>query len=123
MKNVLNRKKVAKRIRATILNSSDSKVRLTVYKTTNNVYAQLIKKQGGADVTVASESSLSSDFKKASKNGYGSNVEAATIVGKLIASKAKKLGIEEVAFDRSGYRFHGRIKAVADSARENGLSF
>ena len=65
--------------------------------------------------------SLEADIKKTLKNG--GNIEAAAQIGKRIAEKAKKIGITNVAFDRSGYRYHGRVKALADAARENGLSF
>ena len=70
---------------------------------------------------VASASTLSADVKKAVK--YSGNVDAATAVGKIIAEKAKAAGVESVAFDRSGFKYHGRVKALADSARENGLKF
>jgi large subunit ribosomal protein L18 len=70
---------------------------------------------------IACASTLSADVKKAVK--YSGNVDAATAVGKLIAEKAKAAGVESVAFDRSGFKYHGRIKALADSARENGLKF
>tara|TARA_R110000868_G_scaffold35134_1_gene126077 strand:- start:24458 stop:24829 length:372 start_codon:yes stop_codon:yes gene_type:complete len=121
MKNIKNRKKVAKKVRATIKRSGESKIRLTIHKTLKNTYAQLIKEKDGADVTLAAISTLCDAFKKEAKNDFGSNVEAAKLVGKLIAGKAKDLGIDKVAFDRSGFRFHGRVKAIADSAKENGL--
>jgi large subunit ribosomal protein L18 len=70
---------------------------------------------------IASASTLSADVKKAVK--YSGNVDAATAVGKIIAEKAKAAGVESVAFDRSGFKYHGRVKALADSARENGLKF
>ena len=70
---------------------------------------------------IAAASTLSADVKKAIK--YPGNVDAATAVGKAIAEKAKAAGVESVAFDRSGFKYHGRVKALADSARENGLKF
>jgi len=70
---------------------------------------------------IASASTLSADVKKAVK--YSGNIDAATAVGKIIAEKAKAAGVESVAFDRSGFKYHGRVKALADSAREHGLKF
>ena len=85
----------------------------------SNIYAQIIAETG--DKVLASASTVEADVRKKVKNG--GNVEAAAAIGKLIAEKAKKAGITTVAFDRSGYKYHGRIKALADAARENGLSF
>lgn len=93
--------------------------RLSVHRTNTNIYAQIIS--AGENKVLASASSLESDVKKTLKNG--GNIEAAAQIGKRIAEKAKKIGITNVAFDRSGYRYHGRVKALADAARENGLSF
>ena len=70
---------------------------------------------------IASASTLSAEVKKAVK--YSGNIEAAAAVGKAIAEKARAAGVEQVAFDRSGFKYHGRVKALADSARENGLKF
>ena len=93
--------------------------RLSVHRTNTNIYAQIIS--AGENKVLASASSLEADIKKTLKNG--GNIEAAAQIGKRIAEKAKKIGITNVAFDRSGYRYHGRVKALADAARENGLSF
>jgi len=93
--------------------------RLSVHRTNTNIYAQIIS--AGENKVLASASSLEADVKKTLKNG--GNIEAAAQIGKRIAEKAKKIGITSVAFDRSGYRYHGRVKALADAARENGLSF
>ena len=93
--------------------------RLSVHRTNTNIYAQIIS--AGENKVLASASSLEADVKKTLKNG--GNIEAAAQIGKRIAEKAKKIGITNVAFDRSGYRYHGRVKALADAARENGLSF
>jgi len=92
---------------------------LKLERTNTNIYAQIIS--AGENKVLASASSLEADIKKTLKNG--GNIEAAAQIGKRIAEKAKKIGITNVAFDRSGYRYHGRVKALADAARENGLSF
>ena len=93
--------------------------RLCVHRTPRHTYAQVISGETGK--VIAAASTLSADVKKAIK--YPGNVDAATAVGKAIAEKAKAAGIESVAFDRSGFKYHGRVKALADSARENGLKF
>lgn len=93
--------------------------RLCVLKTPRHVYAQLTTADGTK--TLAAASSLDKDLRKKLK--VTGNVEAAKEVGKLIAKRAIEAGIREVAFDRSGYSFHGRIKALADAAREGGLQF
>ena len=93
--------------------------RLCVYRTPRHTYAQIFSAETGQ--VVAAASTLAADVKKAIK--YPGNVEAAAAVGKAIAEKAKAAGIETVAFDRSGFKYHGRVKALADSARENGLKF
>ena len=93
--------------------------RLTVGRSNSHIYAQIIAPTG--DKVLASASTLEAEVRKDVKNG--GNKAAATIVGKRIAERAKALGIETVAFDRAGYRFHGRVKALADAAREGGLKF
>ena len=93
--------------------------RLSVHRTPRHTYAQVFSGETGK--VVASASTLSADVRKAIK--YSGNIDAAAAVGKAIAEQAKKAGIESVAFDRSGYKYHGRIKALADSAREHGLKF
>ena len=93
--------------------------RLTVGRSNSHIYAQLIAPEG--DKVLASASTLEADLRKDLKNG--GNKAAATVIGKRIAERAKALGIEAVAFDRAGYRFHGRVKALADAAREGGLKF
>ncbi|MDH3635787.1 MAG: 50S ribosomal protein L18 [Gammaproteobacteria bacterium] len=93
--------------------------RLCVHRTPRHTYAQVISGETGKVIVAAS--TLSADVRKAIK--YPGNVEAATAVGKVIAEKAKAAGIESVAFDRSGFKYHGRVKALADSAREHGLKF
>ena len=117
MNNVNNRLRRARKIRAKI--AEQKAIRLTVHKSNLHIYAQIIAETG--DKVLASASTLEADVRKSVKNG--GNVEAAAVVGKLIAEKAKKAGVTTVAFDRSGYKYHGRIKALADAARENGLTF
>ena len=89
---------------------------LSVHKTAKHIYAQIIS--GNGDKTLASASTLDKGLKVS-----GANIEAAQAVGTAIAKKAKEAGIEEVGFDRSGYLYHGKIKALADAAREAGLKF
>jgi len=94
-------------------------VRLTVHRTPRHIYAQIIDASGGK--VLAAASTLEAELRSGLKNG--GNVAAASAVGKRIAEKAKQAGVSRVAFDRSGFKFHGRIKALADAARENGLEF
>jgi large subunit ribosomal protein L18 len=94
-------------------------VRLTVHRSNCHIYAQVIDATGKK--VLASASTLERDVRAAQPKGSG--VGAATAVGKRIAEKAKQLGIESVAFDRAGYKFHGRVKALAEAAREAGLKF
>jgi len=93
--------------------------RLVVSRSNLHIYAQIVAPEG--DRVLASASTLESEVRKDVKNG--GNAAAAAVVGKRIAERAKALGIESVAFDRSGYRFHGRVKALAEAAREGGLKF
>lgn len=95
------------------------RTRLTVFRSNLNIYAQVI--DAATNKVVATASTVEAEMrKKLKKTG---DVSAAAEIGKRIADKAKKAGVEEVAFDRSGYRYHGRIKALAEAARENGLKF
>ena len=112
-----NRLRRARRGRAKIRELEAN--RLSIHRTPRHIYAQVI----GADglKVVASASTLEAEVRKGIKNG--GNVEAAAIVGARIAEKAKAAGIDTVAFDRSGFRYHGRVKALADAAREAGLKF
>ena len=92
--------------------------RLLVHRSNTHIYAQVIS----ADAkVVASASSLEPEVRKQINNG--GNVQAATMIGKRIAEKAREKGVEQVAFDRSGFKYHGRVKALADAAREAGLKF
>lgn len=91
--------------------------RLSVHRTARHIYAQVIAADGGT--VLASASTAQPDVRKSLKST--GNIEAAQAVGKAIADRAKSAGIEQVAFDRSGFRYHGRVKALADAAREQGL--
>lgn len=93
--------------------------RLSVHRTPRHIYAQVIAPDGGT--VLASASTVEQDVRKSTKST--GNVEAAAVVGARIAEKAKAAGIDTVAFDRSGFRYHGRVKALADAAREAGLKF
>ncbi|MDR2238891.1 MAG: 50S ribosomal protein L18 [Zoogloeaceae bacterium] len=92
-------------------------VRLCVHRSNSHIYAQIIDRDGAR--VLASASTVEADLRKQG----GGNVKAATLVGKLIAERAKAAGIETVAFDRSGFIYHGRVKALAEAAREGGLKF
>ncbi len=94
--------------------------RLTIFRTPRHMYAQVIAPNSSE--VLASASTLDKAVKKEVKGSTG-NTDAAAIVGKYIAERAKKAGVETVAFDRSGFKYHGRVKALADAARENGLKF
>ena len=105
----------ARRARAKI---SELRVnRLCVYRSPRHIYAQVISPNGNEILASAST------VEKAAKTGATGNIEAAGNIGKLIAERAKAAGIDKVAFDRSGYAYHGRIKALAEAAREGGLEF
>lgn len=109
-----------RRARKTRARIAEQKVtRLVVYRSNCHIYAQIIDATG--DKVLASASTVEVDVRK--DVASGGNISAAVAVGKRIAEKAKGLGISEVAFDRSGFRYHGRVKALADAAREHGLSF
>jgi len=111
-------KKQARTRRATKIRAKQAErglERLCIYKSSQHIYAQLISSCGTK--TLASASSVSAKIKN------GGNVEAATKVGDLIAKAAKKAKVSKVAFDRSGFKYHGRVKALAEAAREGGLDF
>ncbi|RGR85106.1 50S ribosomal protein L18 [Heyndrickxia coagulans] len=110
------RKKRHARVRAKLSGTAE-RPRLNIYRSNKNIYAQLIDDVKG--VTLASASTLDKELSLESTG----NVEAAQKVGELIAKRAVEKGIKEVVFDRGGYLYHGRIKALADAARENGLQF
>jgi large subunit ribosomal protein L18 len=105
------------RVRNSLRKNANGRLRLSVHRSSKNISAQLIDDVNG--VTVAAASSLEKDLGIIGKN----NVEAAAKVGATIAERAKKAGVEEVYFDRGGFLFHGKVKALADAAREGGLKF
>ena len=107
------------RVRGTLARAAHGRKRLSVFRSSKHIYAQVIDDDRA--ITVASASSI----EKASREGLktGASVDAAKAVGKLIAERAKEKGIKDVVFDRGGYLYHGRVKALADAAREGGLSF
>ncbi|MBU0622880.1 MAG: 50S ribosomal protein L18 [Gammaproteobacteria bacterium] len=111
------RQRRARKTRARI--AEQKTVRLAIHRTNLHIYAQVISADGGK--VLASASTLEADVRKSV--GNGGNTAAAAVVGKRIAEKAKSAGVTAVAFDRSGNKYHGRIKALADAAREHGLQF
>ena len=111
----INRKR---RIKKNVQKAKD-KLRLTVFRSAKHVYAQIIDDKAGK--TLVAESTLSAAFRKKMKNGV--NTKAATLVGNLIGEKAVQQGIKEVCYDRNGFIYAGRIKALADGVREKGVKF
>jgi len=109
-----------RRNRVSIRRKSHGRPRLSVFRSGQHIYAQVIDDAKG--VTVASASSLDKDLRTGGLKS-GGNKAAAEAVGKLVAQRALQAGVKEVVFDRGGYLFHGRVKALADAAREGGLSF
>lgn len=109
----------AQRVRRQLKKVGNGRPRLSVYRSSKNIYAQIIDDAAGN--TVASASTLDADLRKKLKTG--SDAEAAAAVGKLVAERASKAGVKDVVFDRGPYIFHGRVKALADAARESGLTF
>lgn len=93
--------------------------RLTVFRSSNHIYAQVFTSCGST--VLAAASTLDKEVQEACK--HGGNVQAAAMTGKLLAKRCKEAGIDSLAFDRSGYRYHGRVKALADAAREGGVQF
>ena len=114
----MRRERTQRRIRNRQRGSAD-RPRLAVYKSLRYIYAQIIDSANGH--VISSASTVEGELRKSLK--YGGNMEAAKAVGKRIAEKAKAAGVEYVAFDRSGFKYHGRISALADAARESGLKF
>ena len=104
------------RVRRQLRKVANGRPRLSVFRSARHIYAQVIDDEAGK--TLAAASSKDKDF-----SGSGSNIAAASVVGKQIAERAKKAGVETVIFDRGGYIYHGRVKALAEAAREAGLSF
>ena len=107
------------RLRLGLRRKAVGRPRLSVFRSSKHIYAQVIDDLKG--VTIAAASSLDGDLKTKLKTG--ANIDAAKEVGRLVAERAIKAGIKDVVFDRGGFMFHGRIKALADAAREGGLNF
>ncbi len=112
------RLKRRKGIRKKVFGSKE-RPRLSVFRSSKNIYCQIIDDTDG--VTLASASTMAKDIKE--KMPYGGNAKAAELVGQKIAEEAAKLGITKIVFDRGGYKYHGRVKALADSARNNNLAY
>jgi large subunit ribosomal protein L18 len=108
-----------RRVRSTLKKLADGKLRLSVHRSSKHIYAQIIDDVAGR--TLAAASSLDNELKGQLKTG--ANRAAAAAVGKRIAERALKAGVKDVVFDRGGYLFHGRVKALAEAAREGGLKF
>jgi|SRR5665811_171170 len=107
----------SRRVRHTLKRVASGRARLSVFRSSKHIYAQVI--DDGAGKTLAAASSLEKDLKLPK----GSDTSAAEAVGKLVAERAVKAGVKDVVFDRGGYIYHGRVKALADAAREAGLNF
>jgi large subunit ribosomal protein L18 len=107
------------RVRGALRDAAGERKRLSVYRSSKHIYAQVIDDDAG--ITVVAASSLEKTAREGLKTG--ASVDAAKAVGKLIAERAKEKGVESVVFDRGGYLYHGRVKALADAAREGGLNF
>ena len=120
-KNIV-RSRVHKRIRNRMLGTSE-RPRLNVYRSLNHIYVQVVDDMGGKTLVSASSNEKVEGKDKKTRKATGGNVAAAKAIGKLIADRAKAKGIDKVVFDRGGYLYHGRIKALADAAREAGLKF
>ena len=113
-----SRSRVRRRIRSRVVGTAE-RPRLAVFKSLKHCYAQVIDDRRG--VTLASASSLDEDFRAELKTG--GNIAAAKKVGEIVARRAKDKGVTRVVFDRGGYQYHGKVKALAETARENGLEF
>jgi len=116
------RQRVHQRIRRK-LNGTPDRPRLSVYRSLNHIYAQLIDDMGGQTVVSANSREGAGKVEAGAKKKTGGNLAAAKSVGKLLAQRAKDKGVSKVVFDRGGYLYHGRVKALADAAREAGLQF
>jgi large subunit ribosomal protein L18 len=113
-----HRKRIHRRVRVSLEGTQD-RPRLCVYRSLGHIYAQVIDDRQGK--TLVSASSVDGETKKNLKGG--GNIAAAKVIGKTIAERAKSAGVGKVVFDRGGYKYHGRVKALADAAREAGLQF
>jgi large subunit ribosomal protein L18 len=107
------------RVRGTLKRAAHGRKRLSVFRSSKHIYAQVIDDDRG--ITLASASSIEKSARQSLKTG--ANVEAARAIGKLIAQRAQEKGIRDVVFDRGAYLYHGRVKALAEAAREGGLNF
>jgi large subunit ribosomal protein L18 len=107
------------RVRGRLLRAAGGRKRLSVYRSSKHIYAQVIDDDQG--VTLAAASSIEKGTREGLKTG--ASVDAAKAVGKLIAQRAQEKGVKDVIFDRGGYLYHGRVKALAEAARESGLNF
>jgi large subunit ribosomal protein L18 len=114
----LHRRRVHKRVR-TRVSGTPERPRLCVYRSLGHIYGQVIDDRSGR--TIVSASSVDKETKKGLKGG--GNIASAKAVGKILAERAKAAGVTKVVFDRGGYKYHGRVKALADAAREAGLQF
>ncbi len=122
MLKIASKDKVRRRVHVRLrkrVHGVEKRPRLNVYRSTNHIYAQVVDDPSGR--TLVSASTRDKEVRKVLKSG--GNVEAAKIVGKTLAARAKAAGFTRVAFDRGGYAYHGRIKALAEAAREGGLQF
>ena len=117
LNNLFDRRKA--RVRRVLSTRAAGRPRLSVHRSSKHIYAQVIDDEHGK--TIAAASSLEKDMRGKLKTG--ANVDAAKAVGKLVAERALQQGVKQVVFDRGGYLYHGRIKALADAAREGGLNF
>lgn len=113
-----HRQRVHRRVRQTVAGTPE-RPRLAVYRSLKHIYAQVIDDRSGR--TLASASSLDKQTRQQMKGG--SNIAAAKVIGKLVAERALAAGIQQVVFDRGGYKYHGRVEALANAAREAGLKF
>lgn len=113
-----HRRRIHDRVR-TRVEGTPERPRLAIYRSLDHIYAQIIDDRAGK--TLVSASSVDGESKKNLKGG--GNVAAAKVIGKLVAERAKAAGVSKVVFDRGGYKYHGRVKALADAAREAGLQF
>ncbi len=120
MNKEISRKRRATKTRAIIRNTKSQRLRLVVYRSNPNIYAQIIETNENGDLVKVSASTVDKELRAQLK---GSKTEQSFQVGSLLARRAKDMNISDVAFDRAGYKFHGRVKALAEGAREGGLNF
>ena len=118
-KNIQAAERRLARVRRSIKKAANGRPRLSVFRSSKQIYAQVIDDERG--VTLVSASTVEKDLRSSLKTG--ADVEAAKTVGKLVAERAKEAGVTKVVFDRGAYMYHGRVKALADAAREGGLEF